>query len=84
MIPIHELLSRICWDNEFGKGIFEIGYYDRIERKIIRVSFENALLEKGNHATFQLTDVNGELQTIPFHRVREVYKDGDLIWSRSH
>ena len=84
MIPIHELLSRICWDKVFGKGIFEIGYYDRMERKIIRVSFEKVLLEKGNHATFQLMDVNEELQTIPFHRVREVYKDGDLIWSRSH
>ncbi len=84
MIPIHELLNKICWDSEFGKGIFEIGYYDRIERKIIRVSFEKILLEKGNHATFQWLDVNGELQTIPFHRVREVYKDGDLIWSRLH
>ncbi len=84
MIPIHELLSRICWDSEFGEGTFEIGYYDRMERKIIRISFEKLLLEKGNHATFQLMDVNGELQTIPFHRVREVYKDGDLIWNRSH
>jgi uncharacterized protein (UPF0248 family) len=84
MIPIHELLNKICWDREFGKGIFEIGYYDRMERKIIQVSFEKVLLEKGNHTTFQLMDVNGELQTIPFHRVREVYKDGDLIWSRSH
>ncbi len=84
MIPIHELLNKIRWDSEFGKGIFEIGYYDRMEREIIRVSFEKVLLEKGNHATFQLQDTNGELQTIPFHRVREVYKDGDLIWSRSH
>ncbi len=84
MIPIHELLNKIFWDSEFGKGIFEIGYYDRMERKIIRVSFKKILLEKGNHATFQLMDVHGELQTIPFHRVREVYKDGDLIWSRSH
>ena len=84
MIPILELLNRICWDREFGKGIFEIGYYDRMEREIIRVSLEKALLEMGNHATFQLMDVNEESQTIPFHRVREVYKDGDLIWSRSH
>ncbi len=84
MIPIHELLNRICWDREFGKGIFEIGYYDRILRKIIRVPFQKILLKEGSHATFQLQDTNGELQTIPFHRVREVYKDGDLIWSRSH
>ncbi len=84
MIPIHVLLNRIWWDKEFGKGIFEIGYYDRMERKIIRVSLEKILLEMRNHATFQLMDVNEELQTIPFHRVREVYKDWDLIWSRSH
>jgi uncharacterized protein (UPF0248 family) len=24
------------------------------------------------------------LCTIPFHRVKEVYKDSELIWSRSH
>ncbi len=46
MIPIHELLNRICWDREFGKGIFEIGYYDRMEQKNIRVSFEKVLLDK--------------------------------------
>ena len=48
------------------------------------VSFEKVLLEKGNHATFQLQDTSGELQTIPFHRVREVYKDEALFWSRLH
>ncbi len=82
MIPIHELLNRICWDSEFGKGTFEIGYYDRMEQRTIRIPFEEVLLEKGNHATFQLMGANGELQSIPFHRVREVYKDGDQIWRR--
>ena len=84
MIPIHELLNKIRWNSEFGKGTFEIGYFDRVAQKIIRVSFKRILLEKGNHATFQLMDANGELLTIPFHRVREVYKDGELIWSRPH
>ena len=31
MIPIQELLSRIRWDESFGKGDFEIGYYDRVD-----------------------------------------------------
>ena len=84
MIPIHELLNKIRWNSEFGKGTFEIGYFDRIAQKIILVSFKRILLEKGNHATFQLMDANGELLTIPFHRVREVYKDGEQIWSRPH
>ncbi|MBW1963074.1 MAG: DUF504 domain-containing protein, partial [Deltaproteobacteria bacterium] len=25
MIPVHELLNRIRWDKDFGKGSFEIG-----------------------------------------------------------
>ncbi|MBM4053730.1 MAG: DUF504 domain-containing protein [Planctomycetes bacterium] len=84
MMPIYELLCKICWNSEFGKGFFEIGYFDRIEQKIIRVSLEKIILEKGNHATFQLMDANDELLTIPFHRVREVYKNGELIWNRPH
>lgn len=84
MIPIHKLLNRIRWDSEFGKGNFEIGYYDRIEQKIHRVPFFEIIFEEGNHVTFQLLDASGELHTIPFHRVREVYKDGVLIWSREH
>ena len=80
MIPIHELLSRIYWDSEFGKGAFEIGYYDRMEQRAIRIPFEKVLLEKGSHATFQLMGANGKLRKIPLHRVREVYKNGDQIW----
>lgn len=30
MIPIHDLLSRIQWDREFGRDAFVLGYYDRI------------------------------------------------------
>jgi uncharacterized protein (UPF0248 family) len=34
------LLNRIRWDQEFGKGDFEIGYEDHIELKVIRVQFQ--------------------------------------------
>jgi len=37
MLPIHELLNRIRWDKEFGRGDFRIGYYDSIEDRLIRV-----------------------------------------------
>jgi uncharacterized protein (UPF0248 family) len=83
MIPIQELLNRIRWDKEFGKGTFEIGYYDHIEQEIIRVPFKEMHFEKGNHFSFQLENNESEMVTIPFHRVRKVYKDGDLIWHRS-
>ncbi len=32
--------------------------------------------------TFQIK-LGGEMVTIPFHRVKEVYRDGSLIWHRS-
>ena len=83
MVPIHELLARIRWDKEFGQGRFEIGYLDHLEERVIRVSFQDVMFEDGNQFSFQLRDSDGEMRTIPFHRVREVYKDNVLIWKRS-
>lgn len=84
MISIQKLLDRIRWDKEFGKANFEIGYFDHVEQKIIRVPFQEIHFEEGNHFSFQLRNSRGESCTIPFHRVKEVYKDSELIWSRSH
>lgn len=83
MIPIHELLSRIRWDREFGQGCFEIGYLDHVECRIIRVPLTHLRLEQGNRFCFHYETETGETRAIPFHRVREVLRDGNLIWRRS-
>ena len=82
MIPIHELLSRIHWDAEFAAGEFELGYYDRVEDRVIRVPLKELVLHEHDHRFFQLIDAEGACHRIPMHRIREVYKDGRLIWSR--
>ena len=82
MIPIHELLSRIRWDPEFARGHFQLGYYDRAEDRIILVPFEEVSFPEESPQTFQLTDAEGQSNRIPFHRVREVYKDSQRIWYR--
>ena len=82
MQPIHELLNRIHWDPEFGRGSFEIGYYDRIDEKIIRVPFNEVTQMEGNKFFFHVFDEDNIAHCIPMHRVREVYKDGELIWKR--
>jgi len=84
MKPLQELLSRIRWDKEFGKGRFEIGYDDHLEKRIVRIPFEEIAFEEGTHFSFQIRNPGGEVVTIPYHRVREVYKDGNLIWHRPH
>jgi uncharacterized protein (UPF0248 family) len=84
MMPIHELLNRIRWDREFGRGEFEIGYYDRVEERIVRVSLRDISFEPGDHFAFNLIDHEGELHNIPLHRVKQVFRDGELIWHREH
>ncbi len=84
MITIQELLHRIRWDEKFGKGDFRIGYYDRLEGRIVRVPLAQITFEQGNHYSFQLIDEDAAIHNIPLHRVKEVYRDGKLIWHRQH
>ena len=82
MIPIHELINRIRWDPEFAKGNFELGYYDRAEDRVILVPLKEVTFPQESPQTFQLVDIEGQAHRIPFHRVREVYKDSQRIWHR--
>ena len=82
MTPIHELLSHIRWDRRFAKGRFEIGYLDRIERRIIRVPFREVRFPEDRYHVFEIADAGGVRRRIPFHRVREVRRNGRTIWRR--
>lgn len=82
MIPLLDLLNRIRWDQDFGRGCFDLGYYDRLEDRIITVPFQQVILTEGDHFAFQLLSPEGEYLSIPFHRVRQIFKDGRLIWDR--
>ncbi len=81
METIRELLSRIRWDGAFGQGDFEIGIYDRVKGRVDFQPLRTLRMEKGNHAAFSIC-VDGRVQTIPFHRIREVRKSGACIWRR--
>ena len=82
MTPIHELLNRIKWDDEFGRAEFIIGYHDRFEEDVIRVPLKELVFDREDHFDFELIDDMGETHTIPLHRIREVYRNGRLIWQR--
>ena len=84
MIPIHDLLNRIRWDKAFGQADFVIGYYDRVAGVIIRVPLGDISFEAGDHFSFDLFDDEGVQHCIPLHRIKEVYRDGQLIWHREH
>lgn len=82
MTPIRQLLSRIRWDKEFGRGVFELGYLDRFAEQIVVMPLKEVQLSEGERGCFVIADLEGRIHRIPFHRVREVYKDGQLIWQR--
>lgn len=82
MQPLHELLHRIKWDAEFGKGAFALGYDDRVLRQETVVPFTAITLDPQRPATFAFRDEDGIVTHIPLHRVRTVYKDGAVIWHR--
>jgi len=81
MQPLQDLLHRITWDAEFGKGTFALGYLDRIAHHEVVVPFTSISLEPGA-ASFIVHDEEGIAAHIPLHRVRTVYKDGTVIWQR--
>jgi len=81
METIRELLNRIRWDGNFGRGRFEVGIYDRVADDVEFHAFEELHLEPGNHFSFTIT-LGGEILAIPFHRIREVRKNGRTIWKR--
>ena len=82
MTPIHDIINRIMWDAEYGNADFVIGYYDRVVKRVVRVSFERIRIERGQHFGFDLIGRDGEARMVPFHRVREVSRNGVLVWSR--
>jgi uncharacterized protein (UPF0248 family) len=82
MIPIHELLHRIQWDPEFGRGEFVLGYFDRVEKRIVTVPLRDIRLDPADHFGLQALDAEGVSHHIPFHRVRTVWRNGEPIWQR--
>jgi len=82
MQPIQALLHRIQSDREFSLARFVVGYYDRAAKTIVQVPFEHMSFEAREPFSFEVVDEEGVAHSIPLHRVREVYRNGELIWHR--
>ncbi|WP_455211738.1 DUF504 domain-containing protein [Kaarinaea lacus] len=84
MKPVQEILNRIRWDEDFANHHFTIAYYDRLEKNLITVDFNDLQFSPDDHFCFYCVDRFGEIHSIPYHRVKEIYSDGILIWHREH
>ena len=82
MIPIQQLLHRIRWDAEFGRAEFVIGYFDRLSRSVVRVPYSGVQYDGGERFSFTAVEADGSVHEVPLHRIREVTRNGVLIWQR--
>lgn len=82
MHTAQEILNQIRWDERLATDAFVIGYYDRVADKIIKVAFSEIRFPEDHHFQFEVIDDEGELRSIPYHRVREIYRNGQRIWHR--
>jgi uncharacterized protein (UPF0248 family) len=62
--------------------VFEIGYLDRVAAAVVRVPFEELRVESSGPPALALRDRNGDVARVPLHRVREVWRDGVIVWER--
>ena len=84
MQPVHELLNRIHWDKDFARADFIIGFYDRLEKNIVRKSMKEVYFERSDNYFFHFHDTEGEEHSVPLHRIKEIFRNGELIWHREH
>jgi len=82
MIPIQDVLHRIQWDAAWRGRRFEVGFLDRVAGMIMRVPFGELHLDGGARASLTVRDPDGSVLRIPLHRVRQVWRDGEIVWER--
>ena len=83
MIPIQALLSRLRHDEQFARGRWEIAYLDRTQPALVRLPFEEVRTRAHIGFVFDVVDEEGVVRTIPYHRVRQVWHDGKVVWMRT-
>jgi len=84
MQTIKELLDRIRWDEEFAHGEFELAFFDRMEARLIHLPLGDISLSPSDHFFFHYMDKENIEHSVPLHRIKAVYKNGECIWRREH
>jgi uncharacterized protein (UPF0248 family) len=79
LIYIKKLLDRIRWDFSFSQAYFELEYEDRVNG-LVRVALDQIV--SIDSQSFIMKDQYFGKITIPLHRIKGVYRNGELIWGR--
>jgi len=81
--PIQEVLNRIRWDPSYEGGRrFALTYVDHAKAIPVLVPFSSVTFDAGSSRMIGIEDGEGEVRKIPLHRIRQVFRDGVVIWAR--
>jgi uncharacterized protein (UPF0248 family) len=77
MQSIKDLINKIKWDKRENPEDYSLIYIDLGKRKKLAYTLIKRL--EGN---FMVIEKNNEETEIPLHRIREVLKNGKVVWKR--
>ncbi len=80
MMHVREVLNKIKCDKKENPELYKIYYYDRVLDKLIEIDYKDIKDIDKNFITIMKNNKETE---IPMHRIKEVRKQGKLIWSRT-
>ena len=74
-----EALHKLTWDESYKGMSVEVGYYDRVSDGLKYIALVDMDISDKMH--FVIT-VDGRDSRVPYHRLREMRLDGEMVWSR--
>ncbi len=78
-MTIKDLINKIKWNKNLNPDDYTLIYIDRIDKNKKKMNFTD--IEKIEGSFLMLTKEDKEVN-IPLHRIREVRKQGKLVWKR--
>ena len=79
MQQIKDLLNQIRWDKRKKPEEYSVHYFDRVKKGLMEIKYNGIKRLEG---TFMVIEKNSEETSIPLHRVRQVRRNGKLVWER--
>lgn len=79
MMPIIDLLNKIKHDKRENSDDYTIVYLDRILNKGIEIRFSS--IQSWSKSFMLVSSLSGQVD-IPLHRIKQVKKNGTIVWKR--
>lgn len=67
----------------FTDPFINVRYCEAV-RAIIRMPFSQLIFAPDDNRSIKIMDTDGVVHSVPLHRIKEVYRNNELIWHQRH